>query len=191
MSRRAPEGGGQGTPNVFPALPVTARSGLIAPVFAGCRSDVCYMRAQILGRRIGVGRADRWRTSRRRRLGRLQEAGRHLAASLVALEFEADFLTLVERDQVRTLDGGNVNEYVSAAIVGLDEAEAFGRVEPLYSTNRHYFCLSDACMRTPRREARDQISERDLENSASSIRKTSVESNRAEASFDGSNNRRY
>jgi hypothetical protein len=31
-----------------------------------------------------------------------------------------------------------VNEHVGAAVVGLDKAEAFGRVEELYGASGHY-----------------------------------------------------
>src|SRR5690349_10010767 len=70
-------------------------------------------------------------------LGRLELAGGHLAAALIALDLEGDLLALVEGTQARAFDGADVHEHVRAPLVGLDEAKALGGVEPLHSTGRH------------------------------------------------------
>ena len=50
---------------------------------------------------------------------------------LALLDLHADALVFSQRTDARTLDGGDVDENVLAAIVGSDEAEALGGVEPL------------------------------------------------------------
>src|SRR4051812_16974592 len=82
-------------------------------------------------------------------LGRLQLAGRHLAAALVALELEADLLAFRQRAEARTFDGGDVDEHVLAAAIRLDEAKALGGVEPLHGSNRHSRHLSGVRFRAP------------------------------------------
>src|SRR4051794_36933294 len=47
-----------------------------------------------------------------------------LAAYAVGLCFERKLLAFVERAQTGAFDGADMNEHVSAAIVGLNEAEA-------------------------------------------------------------------
>src|SRR5580692_4734256 len=93
---------------------------------------------------VGVGAGAGWRSRHPVQLGRflsaLKLAGRHLAASLVFFELEADLLALVERAEAGALDGRDVDEDVRAAVVGLDEAVALGGVEPLHCANRHIRC---------------------------------------------------
>src|SRR3954453_17956608 len=50
---------------------------------------------------------------------------------LALLDLHADALVFSQRADARTLDSGDVDENVLAAIVGSDEAEALGGVEPL------------------------------------------------------------
>ena len=50
---------------------------------------------------------------------------------LALLDLHTDALVFSQRTDARTLDGGDVDENVLAAIVGSDEAEALGGVEPL------------------------------------------------------------
>src|SRR6266700_3658040 len=46
-------------------------------------------------------------------------------------------LAFIERTHAGTLDGADVHEHVVAAIVGLNEAEALCRVEPLNCSGSH------------------------------------------------------
>src|SRR4051812_42563867 len=75
-------------------------------------------------------------------LAGLQLARGHLAAALIALQLEDDLLAFVQRAEARALDGGDVHEDVVAAVVGLDEAEALGGVEPLHGAGSHVLSLS-------------------------------------------------
>jgi hypothetical protein len=61
----------------------------------------------------------------------LQIACRNLAAPIHQGEFK--LLTFSEGFKARALYGADVNEYVLAAFIALDEAEALGRVEEFYS----------------------------------------------------------
>ena len=67
----------------------------------------------------------------------LEIASGHLARLAVTLEFEADLLAFDEIAHSGALDGGDVNEGVSVAIVRLNEAEAFGGVEPFNCAGGH------------------------------------------------------
>ena len=67
----------------------------------------------------------------------LQIAGRHLARLVVALEIEADLLAFNELAHAGALDGRDVDEGVSAAVVRLNEAEALGGIEPFYCASGH------------------------------------------------------
>lgn len=91
-------------------------------------------------------------------LSSLELAGRRLAAALVALELKADLLPLMQRAEARALYGRRMNEDVRAAIVGLDEAEAFGGIEPLNSAKSHMntFQVRESRAESP---AQDQIRE--------------------------------
>ena len=53
---------------------------------------------------------------------------------------EADALPFGQGTQARPLDRADMDEHVLTITIGLDEAEALLRVEPLYSANSHY-CL--------------------------------------------------
>jgi hypothetical protein len=63
--------------------------------------------------------------------------GAGLAAHRIGLRFERELLALIERAQTSAFDGTDVNENVISAVVGLNEAEAFGRVEPLNCSGSH------------------------------------------------------
>jgi hypothetical protein len=56
---------------------------------------------------------------------------------VVSLEIEADLLTLDEFAHSGALDGGDMDEGVSAAIIGLNEAEALGGIEPFNCASGH------------------------------------------------------
>lgn len=64
-----------------------------------------------------------------------------LAAHAVGLGLERNLLTLVEGAKTSTFDGADMNEDVLPAIVGLNEAEALSRVEPL-NCSSSYFSFS-------------------------------------------------
>src|SRR5688500_8045003 len=55
------------------------------------------------------------------------------------LHFVLHLVLLLERLESARLDGGEVHEQILAAVVGGDEAEPLGVVEPLYGTCAH--CL--------------------------------------------------
>src|SRR4051794_10512401 len=69
--------------------------------------------------------------------GGLQVLGRALAALGVALLLVGDLPPLAQRVHAGALDGGDVDEDVRAAVVGLDEAVALGGVGPLHRAGRH------------------------------------------------------
>jgi hypothetical protein len=76
--------------------------------------------------------------------------GAGLAAHRIGLRFERKLLTLIEGAQTSAFNGADVNENVSSAVVGLNEAEAFGRVKPLNCSGSHVTILQDAQMRFAR-----------------------------------------
>jgi hypothetical protein len=63
--------------------------------------------------------------------------GARLAAHTVGLRFERELLALIERAQTCAFDRADMNENVSSAIVGLNEAKAFCRVKPLNCSGSH------------------------------------------------------
>src|SRR5687767_15063712 len=70
---------------------------------------------------------------------RLQVHGAHLAAT-VLLQLIRNALVLTKRLHPSPLEGGDMDERVGAAIVGLDEAITFGVVEKFYGAGWH-FCI--------------------------------------------------
>jgi hypothetical protein len=67
----------------------------------------------------------------------LKILSRALAATVVLDNVEAELLAFHDRAQTSAFDGGDVDENVRAAIVGLDEAEALGRIEELDGSDSH------------------------------------------------------
>ena len=67
---------------------------------------------------------------------------RDLAGTRIGLRIERDFLALLQRRDTRALEGGSVYEHVSAAVIRLNEAEAFVGIVELYCAVRHGFVLS-------------------------------------------------
>jgi hypothetical protein len=63
--------------------------------------------------------------------------GRTLSAAIVFYDVKAHLLAFGQSAQAGTLDGRDMNENIRPAVVGLDEAEAFGRIEELYSSDIH------------------------------------------------------
>jgi len=66
------------------------------------------------------------------------EVGRRDLAVTTTFQIVGEFLTLVQGREAGALYGTDVHEGILAAIVGLDEAEAFGRVEELYGALDHF-----------------------------------------------------
>jgi hypothetical protein len=69
--------------------------------------------------------------------------GRGALLALHHVELHA--LTLGERLEAAALDGRVVDEAILAAVLGGDEAEALGVVEPLDGTGRTHPVLSTVC----------------------------------------------
>ena len=55
----------------------------------------------------------------------------------IGLSAEGDLLALSQGAEAGTLDGGEVDEHVAAAVVVVDEAEALGLIEPFHSAGIH------------------------------------------------------
>ena len=68
--------------------------------------------------------------------------------SALSHNVERDFLSLVEAAHPGAFDSADVDEYVLAAVIWLDEAEAFLAVEPLYGSLRHVSLLSSVYKRS-------------------------------------------
>src|SRR3546814_9818918 len=64
------------------------------------------------------------------------EVHRRIFAATIDLEFEFEPVALVERRQTRTLDRRDMHEGIGLAVIALDEAEAFHRVEELDRAGR-------------------------------------------------------
>jgi hypothetical protein len=70
-------------------------------------------------------------------LSSLKVAGRHLAGLRVALEIVAKLLAFNDFAHSGALNSGDVNERICAAIVRLNEAEAFSGIKPFYCAGGH------------------------------------------------------
>jgi hypothetical protein len=73
-----------------------------------------------------------------------QIVGRALTGLAVANDLVRDLLTFRQGGHAGTFDSGNMNENVSCAIIGLNEAKTLGAIEPLYGTSIHNDFLSIA-----------------------------------------------
>src|SRR4051812_37881003 len=60
-----------------------------------------------------------------------------LAGTAVGDDLVGELLAFVQRAEAGALNGADVYEHVLAAVVGLDEAEALGRVKPLHGSHAH------------------------------------------------------
>src|SRR5262249_45026109 len=94
-----------------------------------------------------------WRRTRRQVVDEVSgstrfEILRRLLAA-VADQLVFDHLTFVERGQASALDRGDMNEYVFAAILRLNESIAFRRVEPFHGASSHLGLL---CVRKRNRD---------------------------------------
>jgi len=70
-------------------------------------------------------------------LSSLKIASRHFAGLVVALQIVAKLLAFDDFAHSGALDGRDVNERVSAAVVRLDEAEALGGIKPFNCAGDH------------------------------------------------------
>src|SRR5262249_29224782 len=86
------------------------------------------------------------------------EVLRRLLAA-VADHFIFDRLTLVEGGQAGALDRGDVDEYIFAAALGLNESIALRRVEPLHGASSHHGLLVCTNLIAPARPSCDRSSE--------------------------------
>jgi hypothetical protein len=71
------------------------------------------------------------------RLCSAQVAGSGLARAAICENFELDLLAFVERGQTSAFNSADVHKNVRAAVIGLNEAKTFCRVEPFYGTSVH------------------------------------------------------
>jgi hypothetical protein len=78
---------------------------------------------------------------------------RGLAAPSVSNNIKRDLLSLVEPRHSGSFDRADVDEDVLAAVIRLDEAEAFLAIEPLHGSLRHLAFLSVTCVIRPRLSA--------------------------------------
>ena len=78
-----------------------------------------------------------WSKESSHRLYGLQVASRHLARFVVALEVKTNLLSFNDFAHSGALDGRDVDEGVSAAVVRLDEAEALGGIKPFNCASGH------------------------------------------------------
>ena len=81
----------------------------------------------------------------RHRLDGAQIVGGRLAGLSIGDRLEGDLLSFVESLQSGAFDGADMHENVLAAVIRLDEAEAFLAVEPLHGSLRHMTVLSSTC----------------------------------------------
>src|SRR5262245_30033450 len=98
----------------------------------------------------GAGPFDEWSTH--------FEIVRRLFAA-VADHFIFHRLTLVERAQAGALDRRDMDEYVSAAALRLNESIAFRRVEPFHGATGHHGLLVCTNLIAAARPSRDRPSE--------------------------------
>jgi hypothetical protein len=73
---------------------------------------------------------------------RLKIVGGVLAGAAILNDFVTDLLAVCERGKTCALNSRDVNENIRGAIIWLNEAEALGRIEPLYSASVHNDFLS-------------------------------------------------
>src|SRR5690606_33742573 len=69
--------------------------------------------------------------------GPCQIVGGGFSGPFVLDDLIGDLLALIEAVQPRTLDGGNVDEYVRPAFVRLNEAISLLTIEPFYGASCH------------------------------------------------------
>jgi hypothetical protein len=67
---------------------------------------------------------------------------RRLAGLTTGQDLVGQLLAFVELVHARAFDRADMNEHILASVIRLDEAEAFGAVEPLHGADRHRFSSS-------------------------------------------------
>jgi hypothetical protein len=67
----------------------------------------------------------------------VQIVRRRFAGSAIKYHLEGHLLSLVEAMHPGAFDSTDVHEHILAAVIRLDEAEAFLAIKPLYCTLRH------------------------------------------------------
>jgi hypothetical protein len=85
----------------------------------------------------------------------LQIVRRGLACLSIGDNVESDLLPLIEETHASAFDRTDVHEDILAAIIWLNEAEAFLVIEPLHGSFCHIALLSGTCIRWPRVSAAD------------------------------------
>ena len=82
-------------------------------------------------------------------------AGRVFARATVLLKLVADFLTVIQRMHACTLNGRDVDEDISPAVIRLDKTKALGCVEPFHCSCGHtpYLSIAISCFRRAECEA--------------------------------------
>jgi len=80
-----------------------------------------------------------------------------LARLSISDDVERDLLSLIELTHPSAFDCADVHEDVLAAVIRLDEAEAFLDIEPLHGSLRHLVLLSVTCVLRPRASAAGSV----------------------------------
>jgi len=78
-----------------------------------------------------------WSKESRYQLSSLQVTSRHFARLVVALKIVPELLAFDDFTHSGALNSGNVNESISAAVVRLNEAEAFCGIKPFNCASGH------------------------------------------------------
>jgi hypothetical protein len=120
----------------WPCLGLERKKGRCEPAF--------HRHCRILSQYIRGHREGNDKLIELARLSSGEVACAHLAALVVADDVEVQLLTFGDGRHAGALNGRDVNEYVCAAIVRLNEAVTLGGVEPFYSTSSHDDYLSIA-----------------------------------------------
>ena len=79
----------------------------------------------------------------------LQIVRRGLACPSIGNNVESDLLSLVEGTHAGAFDRADVHEYILAAVIWLDKAEAFLAIEELHGSLRHITLLSGTGVTRP------------------------------------------
>src|SRR3954464_8078890 len=69
--------------------------------------------------------------------GGAEIVGRRFAGTAICHDLVGDLLAFAQCAQSGALDGRDVHEHVVAAVIGLNEAKALGRVKPLHGSHAH------------------------------------------------------
>ncbi len=75
---------------------------------------------------------------------------RGFARPAILFQIVGNRLAIRQAAEARALDGRNMDEDIAAAIAGLNEAKALGRIEPFHDTGTRAHGLARRTRRTPR-----------------------------------------